>query len=100
MALQADNIRRHSNRPTIPSKQSEQLNQISQPNNKSNTASVTQKENMAPDDPPAWITLAKGHILSHDLGKEWEIYVHAWFSLDEKLGFGSIAGTKVSILRL
>lgn len=49
-----------------------------------------------PTGPPVWITLAKGHLLSRDLGEDWRMCVDAWFALEEKLGFGDVPGTKVS----
>lgn len=55
------------------------------------------KENIPPmsTGPPAWILLAKGHLCSRDLGGDWTLCVDTWFALEERLGFGEAAGTKV-----
>lgn len=91
---------RRSGRAVIPSKRSEKLNQIGD----SITQSVPPpgKENIPPmsTGPPPWVSLAKGHFLTRDLGEDWTACVSAWFSLEEKLGFGRASGTKVRNINL
>ena len=87
---------RRSARAVIPSKRSKQLNQIG--DNTMQTSTVASgKENVPPAGPPVWVTLAKGHLLSRDLGDDWRMCVEVWYALEEKLGFGDVSGTKVSI---
>lgn len=89
---------RRSGRSVIPSKRSEQLNKIGDATTSSTVITHPGKENIppSPTGPPPWISLAKGHLLSRELGEDWVACVDTWFALEEKLGFGDITGTKVS----
>lgn len=88
---------RRSTRAVVPSKRSEQLNQIGDSITQLNMSAHPGKENIPPvsTGPPAWVFLAKGHLLSRDLGEDWSICVDTWFALEKMLGFGDTPGTKV-----
>jgi hypothetical protein len=75
------------------------MNEIGAPTQKSSAANgnaleTTGKENSSAV-APSWAMAAKEHLLTRDLGSEWETCVKAWFDLEGQLGYGAKACGKV-----
>jgi hypothetical protein len=88
---------RRSGRNPVPSKRHEQMNEIDGKNKKTTASPHTEKENI-PSATPEWVIASQDHLLKSDLGKDWTACVQAWFELEQKLGYGSQAGSKVCLL--
>jgi len=91
------NDKRRSGRALVPSKRLEAMHEIGSnvPKGLPPTEQPPEKENFNPQTPPEWTTLAREHLLTRDLGSEWKECVNAWLELEARLGYGTIAGTKV-----
>jgi hypothetical protein len=81
-----------SSRAIVPSKRSEQMNQIG---SKNAPVPSVEKENVPPSLVPNWAIAAKKYLLGTDLGAEWAGCVQGWLELEETLGYGSVSGSKV-----
>jgi hypothetical protein len=91
------NDKRHSGCVLVPSKHLEAMHEIGSnvPKGLPPTEQPPEKENFNPHTPPEWTMLAREHLLTRDLGSEWKECVNAWLELEARLGYGTIAGTKV-----
>jgi hypothetical protein len=85
---------RRSARPIVPSKRCDQMNQIGSKNTTVIFASIG-KENIPCNSRPNWAIAAQDHLLGMELGAEWTACVHHWVELEEILGYGTIAGSRV-----
>jgi hypothetical protein len=88
---------RRSARAAVPSKRSDQMNQIGSRNAPLSSA-LAGKENIAPNLPPDWAISAKNHLLGSELGAEWRACVQGWIDLENLLGYGAVAGARVCTL--
>jgi len=95
LALPAD--KRRSGRPLVPSKRLEAMHEIGSnvPKGLPPTEQPPEKENFDPQAPPEWTRLAKEHLVTRDLGSEWQECVNSWLELEARLGYGTMTGTKV-----
>lgn len=93
MATNIPSDTRRSARPVVPSKRAELLNKIGD-NTKASLPTGLNKENIPPTEPPPWVVLAKAHLLSRDLGEDWNICIGEWLDLEAKLGYTE---TRVSL---
>ena len=95
LALPAD--KRRSARPLVPSKRLEAMHEIGSnvPKGLPPTEQPPEKENFDPQAPPEWTRLAREHLVTRDLGPEWQECVNSWLELEARLGYGTMTGTKV-----
>ena len=89
--------KRRSGRALVPSKRLEAMHKIGSnvPKGLPPTEHLPEKENSDPQAPPEWTRLAKEHLLTRDLGSEWQECVNSWLELEVRLGYGTMTGTKV-----
>jgi hypothetical protein len=86
---------RRSVRAAVPSKHSEQMNQIGSRNL---PLPPVEKENIPPSLLPTWAIAAKNYLLGTDLGAEWTECVQRWIKVEETLGYGTVGGSKACTL--
>ena len=68
-------------------------------NNKTTASAHIEKENIPPSTIPEWTIASHDYLLNSDLGKDWIVCVQVWFELEQEMGYGSQAGTKVCLLQ-
>ena len=95
LALPAD--KRCSGCPLVPLKCLEAMHEIGSnvPKGLPLTEQPPEKENFDPQAPPEWTGLTREHLVTHDLGSEWQECINLWLELEAQLGYRTMTGTKV-----